>query len=170
MEDPRFAGLLRGDRLQVLAPEPFETVEQAVSGQATASLAGAVGSLLRLLDAIVAGAELGPPRDRRTLAALGALEERLNEPWTVDALAQIAGLDPATLTRRVRAETGLPPVAYLALLRCERAATLLRSSDLPVAAIGERVGWYDPNYFARRFRQHYGLSPMQYRSRYKVGV
>ncbi|MGA2830599.1 MAG: helix-turn-helix domain-containing protein [Streptosporangiaceae bacterium] len=55
-------------------------------------------------------------------------------------------------------------VAYLAQLRAAHAATLLLHSDQPVTCIGREVGWADQNYFARRFKAHYGLSATTYRA------
>ena len=62
--------------------------------------------------------------------------------------------------------TGLPPKAYLAQLRAERAAVLLLHSDDPSTGIGRAVGWPDQNYFARRFKAHYGLSATTYRRQF----
>jgi AraC-like DNA-binding protein len=42
----------------------------------------------------------------------------------------------------------------------------LLHSDDPVTSIGRAVGWPDQNYFARRFRAHYGLSATTYRRQF----
>jgi hypothetical protein len=68
--------------------------------------------------------------------------------------------------RLFKSAAGLPPMAYLARLRAEYAANLLRRSDDSVAGIGRAVGWPDQNYFARRFRAHYGLTATTYRKRF----
>ena len=57
-------------------------------------------------------------------------------------------------------------MAYVARCRAERAAALLIQSDEPIADIAVAVGWTDPVYFARRFHQHYGLAPREYRKRF----
>ena len=51
-----------------------------------------------------------------------------------------------------------------------QAATLLLHSDQPVTCIGHAVGWPDQNYFARRFKAHYGLSATTYRARFATGA
>jgi AraC-like DNA-binding protein len=86
--------------------------------------------------------------------------------WTLPELAEQLHLAPGYLVRVFKAGTGLPPMAYLARLRAEMAATLLLRTDQPVTAIGRAVGWPDQNYFARRFKAHYGLSATTYRARF----
>ncbi|WP_233358643.1 helix-turn-helix domain-containing protein [Thermomonospora amylolytica] len=49
----------------------------------------------------------------------------------------------------------------------ERAASLLLHTDQPITRIGQAVGWADQNYFARRFKAHYGLTATTYRRRFR---
>jgi AraC family transcriptional regulator, L-rhamnose operon transcriptional activator RhaR len=98
--------------------------------------------------------------------AMRLLEDRLAYHWTLTELAQQLHLAPGYLVRLFKAATGLPPMAYLARLRAEHAATLLMHSDQPITCIGRAVGWPDQNYFARRFKAHYGLSASTYRARF----
>jgi AraC family L-rhamnose operon transcriptional activator RhaR len=102
--------------------------------------------------------------------AMRLLEDRLAYRWTLTELADQLHLAPGYLVRLFKATTGLPPMAYLARLRAEHAATLLLHSDQPVTCIGQAVGWPDQNYFARRFRAHYGLSATTYRARFATGA
>ena len=51
------------------------------------------------------------------------------------------------------------------------AATLtVAAAPWQVTAIGRAVGWPDQNYFARRFKAHYGLSATTYRKRFAAYV
>jgi AraC family transcriptional regulator, L-rhamnose operon transcriptional activator RhaR len=98
------------------------------------------------------------------VAALQALEERLDHEWGLDELAKLLGRNRSYLVRLFKRHTGLSPMAWLARRRAEKAAVLLLTTDLPVAAVGKVVGWHDPNYFARRFRAAFGLSAREYRA------
>jgi AraC family transcriptional regulator, L-rhamnose operon transcriptional activator RhaR len=98
--------------------------------------------------------------------AMSLLESRLDYRWTLTELAEDLHLAPGYLVRLFKAATGLPPMAYLARLRAEHAATMLLQSDESVTCIGRAVGWADQNYFARRFKAHYGLSATTYRERF----
>lgn len=102
--------------------------------------------------------------------AIRLLEGRLADPWTLTALAEELNLAPGYLVRLFKTATGVPPMAYLARLRAEHAANLLLRSDQPIASIGREVGWPDQNYFARRFRVHYGLSATTYRARFSASA
>lgn len=59
-------------------------------------------------------------------------------------------------------------IEQLMRLRLERAEQILcdpRLADLPVTEVAARSGFLDPSHFARRFRQRFGLPPLQFRSR-----
>ena len=102
---------------------------------------------------------------RETMAVL---EEHPEHPWTAIELARLVMVSPSSLQRLFRAQVGRSPLEWLRQLRGERAATLLAQSDLPIAEIGRRVGWEDPNYMSRRFRMIYGVQPSAYRERFQA--
>ncbi|MFI5733002.1 helix-turn-helix domain-containing protein [Kribbella sp. NPDC051587] len=102
------------------------------------------------------------------LDAMRLLEADPARPWTLTDLAQALHLAPGYLVRLFKSATGLPPMAYLSRHRVELAAVQLLHTDLPVSRIGESVGWPDQNYFARRFKSHFGLSASVYRQRFNT--
>lgn len=97
------------------------------------------------------------------------LEKDMGESWTLKLLARQLHLAPGYLARVFKEATGVAPIEWLHRLRCERAAQLLLQTNLPVAEIGESVGWGDPNLFARRFRAAHGISASHYRARFRAG-
>ncbi|MEV4347024.1 AraC family transcriptional regulator [Actinoplanes sp. NPDC049596] len=100
------------------------------------------------------------------LDAMRMMEARPDYQWTLTELAAELHLAPGYLVRLFKSATGLPPMAYLSRHRVELAAARLLHTDQPINKIGESVGWPDQNYFARRFKSHYGLSASTYRSRF----
>jgi transcriptional regulator GlxA family with amidase domain len=50
-------------------------------------------------------------------------------------------------------------------VRLQAAADLLTGSRLSVTEIALECGFNEPNYFARQFRRHIGVSPSEYRRR-----
>jgi AraC family transcriptional regulator, L-rhamnose operon transcriptional activator RhaR len=110
----------------------------------------------------------GPPAVTHSavLDAMRMLEQRPAYRWTLTELAGELHLAPRYLVRLFKSATGLPPMAYLSRHRVELAAARLLHTDQPINKIGESVGWPDQNYFARRFKSHYGLSASTYRARF----
>ncbi len=54
---------------------------------------------------------------------------------------------------------------FLAEVRIQQARTLLLKTELPVREVARRVGFRDPQYFGRVFRNHSGIAPRQFRVR-----
>jgi AraC family transcriptional regulator, L-rhamnose operon transcriptional activator RhaR len=106
------------------------------------------------------------PTHPAVVQAMGLLDSRVANHWTLRELADHLHLSPGYLLRLFRSSTGMPPMAYLARRRVETAAGLLLHTDQPVTQIGQSVGWPDQNYFARRFKAHFGLSATTYRRRF----
>ncbi|MER7247204.1 AraC family transcriptional regulator [Kribbella sp. NPDC000426] len=102
------------------------------------------------------------------LDAMRLMEADPARHWTLTDLAGELHLAPGYLVRLFKSVTGLPPMAYLSRHRVELAADRLLHTDLPISRIGESVGWPDQNYFARRFKSHYGLSASAYRQRFNA--
>ena len=135
-------------------------------GQATA-----VGLLLVYLDTLAHyvrknAATTLRPLPPKVIAAIRMLEGDLVRAWCMADLAKATGIDPAYLTRQFTSAVGTSPMAYLFRRRAEHAAALLLQTQQPIGAIATAVGWEDPVYFARRFRQHYGMSATAYRRRH----
>jgi AraC-like DNA-binding protein len=82
---------------------------------------------------------------------------------TLDELAHRSGYSAQHLNRTFRSVLGVTPLQYLTRMRMEKAASMLRSGQYLIRAIGEAAGYVDPYYFSRVFRQHFGRSPAQFR-------
>ncbi len=98
------------------------------------------------------------------------MEEDIRRDWTLPELARRLNVDKSYLVRLFRAHTSSPPMQFLARLRAERAAVLLLRTQRDVGVIGEQVGWNDPNYFARRFKAHFGMSATRYREKFSRAI
>ena len=163
--DERARAVLRsGEDLQFTtlpetAVEAFKSAEAIKRGPS-----GALGLMAWAIDQFAASV---PPKASAfhpaVEAAICALEEEPEFPWSVEQLASRVGLDRAYLSRLFTASVGTGPIGYLAMLRAEKAASLLRNSTMNCGEVGIAVGYSDPNHFSRRFRARYGTSPSCYR-------
>ena len=86
------------------------------------------------------------------------------EPLSIEAMAAQLGYHRTYLARMFHQYMGVSPMQYLTALRLERAAILLQSSQsFTVEEIASLVGYKDPLYFSKLFKQKYGLSPSIYK-------
>ena len=95
------------------------------------------------------------------------LVSRIAAAVSVEALADALHVSYRTLHRRFQAAIGMPPLAYLQDLRVEHAKELLESTLLSFEQIVARVGYNDVSAFRRLFVRRAGLSPAQYRQRFR---
>lgn len=113
---------------------------------------------------------LGPPVHRRfsplRTEARHAVEFLRSAPehwWTLRALADAVHLSPSQLGRVFVDAYGKTPMTYLATLRAERLARLLRETNLPIEVAMREVGWNSRGHAARMFRKRVGTTPSRYR-------
>lgn len=91
------------------------------------------------------------------------LATRPERRWTLREIASAVHLSPSQLGRVFVDTYGKTPMTYLASLRAERLARLLRETDLPIEHAMREVGWHSRGHAARIFRQAVGVTPIRYR-------
>lgn len=89
--------------------------------------------------------------------------EHYAERITLPQMAGKAGLSKAQFYRTFKRAAGMPLVDYVAHVRLTQAARLLQETGSSIAEIASTTGFADQSYFDRRFRQHYGSTPLQFR-------
>jgi len=96
---------------------------------------------------------------------LSELPRRVEEPWTVDTMAQQCGLKRSRFTSYCRQLTNMSPTQYLAHCRVDTSARLLREQpNLSIIDIALACGFSTSQYFATTFRQLKGQTPRQWRN------
>lgn len=91
------------------------------------------------------------------------LGARLADPYDLATLAAAFHVSGRTMLRRLGAETGQSPLAYLQGERINVAKRLLEAGTLSVAQVTARVGYADVATFSTLFKRLAGQSPAQYR-------
>ena len=93
----------------------------------------------------------------------------LSEPKnkiTVAELAELYNMSEGHFIRQFKFYTGHTPLEYRAMKRVENAKSLLSGTDMSVTDISESLGFDDPLYFSRVFKNNTGISPREYRKKY----
>ena len=107
-------------------------------------------------------------QDLRESAFLRKLNDIINEhlndsTLSIEELGNYMVMSRVQLYRKVKAITGYSPVEVVRKQRLLRAHTLLQSTDKTISEIAYEVGFADPSYFTKCFKDEYGMLPGEVR-------
>src|ERR1700693_1848072 len=101
--------------------------------------------------------------DSRIGAALKAMHERIENPWTVETLAAAAGMSRSAFALRFKEVLGETPLEYLTNWRMYRATGLLREGDRKLFEVAKSVGYDSDAAFSKAFKRVLGAAPREFR-------
>jgi PAS domain S-box-containing protein len=121
---------------------------------------------------------VGVTQDTRTSSgaqqAFRALEPAIRhimdnyaKPIHAEELAAISGLSLPRFTRRFKREFQVTPGRYLTMVRLNVACRLLASTQKSIATIALESGFYDHSFFTKQFVKYKGMTPKEFRSRFR---
>ncbi|MGN1415860.1 MAG: helix-turn-helix domain-containing protein [Oscillospiraceae bacterium] len=112
------------------------------------------------------------PIDRRTIIGEKRLKTMLSYIYssyqnelTVEDIACSASISKSECFRCFRSMIGKKPVAFLNEYRLKKALELLNTTDMQITEVCLACGFGHISYFGKLFRETYGMSPREYRSR-----
>jgi len=106
-----------------------------------------------------------PPR---LAGVLTYIEKHHDEPIGLQDLALHAGLSSSHLHAQFRKHVGMTPHQHLILERMRMAKHLLVSTNEPIKAVANSVGYANTENFCRAFRKHFGTTAAHYRRKFKT--
>ncbi|MEM6262211.1 MAG: ATP-binding protein, partial [Bacteroidota bacterium] len=90
--------------------------------------------------------------------------ERLDDPkLDVSALGMALNLSRTPLHNKLKALTGMSTTEFVRHIRLQHAAELLKEPQYNISEVAHATGFQSPNYFTRRFRELYGVTPKEWR-------
>jgi AraC-like DNA-binding protein len=113
-------------------------------------------------DADLAGLFAGL-RHERIARALSAFHSAPGAAWSVERLAECAGMSRSAFKRAFPALVGIAPHDYVARWRLAHAARRLKESRSSIAQVAAEVGFQSDASFSKAFRGAYGLPPAAFR-------
>lgn len=159
-DEPRVRAVFEGLLVEQANPSPgSQTMMRALMTQ------GLVAVLRRLCE----GGTCTLPwmqalGDDRLVRALDVMLEAPERPHTLESVARAAGMSRSAFSERFSSTFGRTAMDLLREIRLDRGAELLRTTDLSVQAVAERVGLSSRSYFSKAFRARFGVDPAGYRA------
>jgi AraC-like DNA-binding protein len=108
--------------------------------------------------AIVPGSEFGP--------VLAYMRDHYHASITNRQLSRLAHMSVRAFERKFHSNFHVTPQKYLRKLRLRMASRALVYTGQTLAEVASGCGFSDQSHFTRVFRQHFGLTPRDYRERY----
>jgi len=103
--------------------------------------------------------------DTQMGVALSAIHDSVNTPWTVESLAEVAGMSRSAFAARFKELLGQTPLEYVTEWRMQKAMQLLQERDKKLLEVARSVGYESDAAFSKAFKRVVGASPGQYLKR-----
>ena len=95
-----------------------------------------------------------------------AVESNLTDlDFTVEKLCRRVFMSHSQLHRKLEALTGCSPNKFIRMIRLKRASEMLQHPSNSISSVALDCDYADPGYFARVFKQKYGLTPQEWRNK-----
>jgi DNA-binding response OmpR family regulator len=95
--------------------------------------------------------------------AIKVVEDNMGDPdFSVEEFSRELGMSRVHLYKKLLALTGKSPLEFIRTIRLQRAAQLLEKSQLTVSEIAYQVGFNNPKYFSKYFKDHFHVLPSVY--------
>jgi len=90
------------------------------------------------------------------------------KPLTLDILIERFYISKQWLIAQFKKDTNKTPIEYLSDIRIFHGKSMLVNSDCSIGEIAEKCGFENVYYFSNKFKRHTGLSPTQYRKKFRL--
>jgi DNA-binding response OmpR family regulator len=95
---------------------------------------------------------------------VNTIYDHLSDPdYSIESLAGKLSMSRRQLHRKLVSITGHPPVIFIRIIRLNRAAELLLGKSGNVTEIAYEVGFNNLSWFAKAFKEHFGVLPSEYK-------
>ena len=91
------------------------------------------------------------------------IEEHFKEKIYIEELSAMINVSPDYFTKMFKESIGKTPIDYINGMRVNCAMELLCSTEMPMTDIADSIGFCNPNYFHKIFKQYMDVSPLAYR-------
>lgn len=116
----------------------------------------------------IAEVELSSLDDKLIKKVISITNEKLSDSsFGIEQLSRKIGISSVYLNKKISALTGKTSSEYVRSIRIKKGAALLTKTQLSISEIAYEVGYTEPKYFSKYFKEEYGILPSEYRKNYK---
>ena len=165
--------LIKGDQARTIA---LNSTIQALASEMAEQAPGSGVVATRLAEVLFiqllrAHITAGPERNKGWLravfdpqlgTALSAIHDRVNTPWTVESLAEAAGMSRSAFAARFKELLGQTPLEYVTEWRMQKAMQLLQQRDKKLIDVARLVGYESDAAFSKAFKRVVGANTGEY--------
>ncbi|HXB92684.1 MAG TPA: ATP-binding protein, partial [Puia sp.] len=161
-EEQQLRGLKTGANDYMTKPFNFEIlvskIQNLLQQQATARK-----TWQRQVQALPTATAVESPDEKFIRQALELVEKNMANPdFSVEEMSRVLYLSRVALYKKILSLTGRTPIEFIRSIRLKRAAQLLEKSKFTIAEIAYEVGFNNPKYFSRYFKEEFGILPSAY--------
>ena len=107
-------------------------------------------------------------RDARINNLIDYLQRNISQPLNLNTLAESVAMSRRTLTLHFMKATGMSVASWITAERLRRSQLLLESSNLPIEAVAEQVGYLSAVTLRQQFKARFGVSPAEWRKTFRM--
>ena len=97
----------------------------------------------------------------------GYIRDNIHDEISNTELGAIFGYHPFYISKMLKDKRGITLHQYVISYRTKYALSLLRYTDKAIADIADETGFTDASYFTKSFKAQFGMTPKEYRNKYK---
>ncbi|UCH13757.1 MAG: response regulator [Bacteroidales bacterium] len=99
---------------------------------------------------------------------ISLVENNLRNPdFSIDNMVVELGHSRTVFYKKMKGITGYAPKEFTRLIKMKKAASLLRETDITATQVSYEIGYNDPDYFSKSFKNFFGEPPSEYQKKFK---
>ena len=145
-----------------------------IASNPTASTLHQIGHLCLFLDALIQssatkreshGVQL---KDFYIQEAIHFMEQNYQRDLSIEEIAAVCKLNRSYFSKLFKESKGCPPQEFLIRMRLAKASEMMKTTSMSIGDIAILCGYPNQLHFSRSFKQRYGVSPREWRSKNKL--
>jgi AraC-like DNA-binding protein len=102
--------------------------------------------------------------------AIAWIRGRYAQPWSIDDVADVAGMSRSSFHAHFKAVTSMSPLEFRDQLRLQEARRMMVAESMDAASAGFQVGYESPSQFSRAYGRVFGVPPAKDAQRLRMGA